>query len=115
MSGKTIKTSEAPQAIGSYSQAVEADGFVFCSGQIGLDPDSGELVHGGIVAETERVIKNLQAVLKEAKCSLKDVVKTTVFLRKMSDFQIINEIYGNYFLIKPARSTVGVSDLPKGG
>ena len=114
MKSKTIKTKDAPEAIGPYSQAIQAGNFVFCSGQIGLDPDTGKLIEGDIVKQTERVILNLKAVLEEAGCKMSDVVKTTVYLKNIADFQAMNEIYANHFLSKPARATVEVSALPKG-
>jgi len=110
---KVIKTKGAPEAIGPYSQAIIAGGLVFCSGQIGLEPKTGKLVEGGIVDQTERAILNLKAVLEAAGSSLGNVVKTTVFLKNIADFQPMNEIYANYFLGKPARATVEVSNLPK--
>jgi 2-iminobutanoate/2-iminopropanoate deaminase len=116
-----IATSGAPAAIGPYSQAVHvrlpdgAVGLVFCSGQIGLDPAAGQLVEGGIEAETARVLDNLRAVLEEAGMTMADVVKTTVFLVSMDDFPAMNRVYGSCFGDSPpARSTVGVAALPKG-
>ncbi len=110
---KQIKSKDAPDAVGPYSQAVAAGDFVFCSGQIGLDPQSGKLVEGGVVVQAERAILNLKAVLEEAGCKLPDVVKTTLYLKNMADFMAVNEIYSNHFLSKPARATVEVSALPK--
>lgn len=110
---KEVHTSLAPEAIGPYSQAVVIDGLVFTSGQIPLTKE-GELVDGGIKEQTEQVIKNLKAVLEEAGASLDRVVKTTVFLADMNDFQEMNAVYGTYFSVhKPARSTVEVGRLPK--
>lgn len=109
-----ISTEHAPRAIGPYSQAVAAGGFVFTSGQIPLDPQTGEFVAGGIAEQTEQVIKNLSAVLEEAGTSLGRVVKTTVFLADMNDFAAMNEVYGRYFEAeKPARSTVQAAALPR--
>ena len=109
-----ISTKNAPAAIGPYSQAVEAGGFVFTSGQIALDPETGALVSGGIEAQAEQVIKNLRAVLEAAGSGLHKVVKTTCFLSSMGDFAAFNEVYAKYFTGKPARSCVEVSALPKG-
>lgn len=110
-----IATDTAPQAIGPYSQAVEAGGFLFVSGQIPLDPASGEMVAGGIEAQTAQVLENLQAILIAAGASLTDVVKTTVYLKEMGDFARVNEVYARYFAKDcPARVCVAVSDLPKG-
>lgn len=110
-----IATDTAPQAIGPYSQAVEAGGFLFVSGQIPLDPASGEMVEGGIEAQTAQVLENLQAILIAAGASLTDVVKTTVYLKEMGDFARVNEVYARYFAKDcPARVCVAVSDLPKG-
>jgi len=111
---KAIHTKKAPGAIGPYSQAVVANGFVFCSGQIGLDPKTGELVEG-IENQTRRVMDNLAVVLSAAGTDLAFVVKTTIYLKNISDFPAVNGIYGEYFTIhKPSRATVGVGDLPKG-
>lgn len=110
-----IATDQAPQAIGPYAQAVEAGGFLFVSGQIPLDPATGEMVRGGIDVQTARVLDNLQAILMAAGSSLKDVVKTTVYLKEMGDFARVNEVYARYFPEDcPARVCVAVSDLPKG-
>lgn len=112
---KCIATDRAPQAIGPYSQAVEAGGFLFVSGQIPLAPATGEMVQGGIEAQTARVLDNLQAILIAAGASLTDVVKTTVYLKDMGDFARVNEVYARYFPEEcPARVCVAVSDLPKG-
>lgn len=111
----SISTREAPTAIGPYSQAVVAGGFVFLSGQIPLDPMTGNLVQGSIEAETERVLENLKAVLSASGSSLAEVVKTTVYLVDLADFVKVNAVYGNYFNSNPpARSTVQVTALPKG-
>ena len=109
-----IETPDAPQAIGPYSQAVAHDGWIFVSGQIPLDPGSGELAGGGIEAQTRRVLKNLSAVLEAAGGSLETVVKTTVYLSSMEHFAIVNRIYSEYFGgHRPARATVAVAGLPK--
>ena len=110
-----IATKDAPAAIGPYSQAVRSGDLVFCSGQIPLDPDSGQLVEGGIEAQAVRVLDNLAAVLAAADLKLGNVVKTTVFLVSMDDFPAMNEVYARYFDgDPPARSTIGVAALPKG-
>lgn len=110
---KVIKTLEAPAAIGPYSQAIKANGFLFVSGQIPLTPN-GELAGDDIKTQTKQVLKNLKAILKEADLSLKDTVKTTIFLKSMDDFSIVNEIYAQAFKEhKPARSTIEISKLPK--
>ncbi|HEX5233795.1 MAG TPA: RidA family protein [Silvibacterium sp.] len=112
-----VSTSHAPAALGPYSQAVKTEGFIYTSGQVALDPATGKLVSGGIVEQTTQVLENLKAVLVEAGASLHDVVKTTVFLKDMSDFVAMNEVYGRYLaphgIVAPARSTVEVSRLPK--
>ena len=109
-----ITTQNAPKAAGPYSTAVRQNGLVFLSGQIPLDPKTGQLVTGPIQAQTERVIENLKAVLEAAGLSLNDVVKTTVFLKNMGDFAVMNETYGKYFSANPpARSTVEVARLPR--
>lgn len=112
---KIIRTTNAPEPIGPYSQAVQIGSMVFCSGQIPLDPKSNQILTGDISAQTELVMKNIEAVLKEAGCEFKNVVKTTIFLTSMKDFPLVNEVYGRYFKeLPPARSTVEVSGLPKG-
>jgi 2-iminobutanoate/2-iminopropanoate deaminase len=112
---KTISTDKAPKAIGPYSQAIVANGFVFCAGQIPLDPVSGQLITGDIKAQTERVLANLEAVLTAAGASWSSVVKTTVFLQNFDDFAVVNEIYGRVLGdARPARSTVQVAKLPRG-
>ena len=112
---KIISTSEAPAAIGPYSQAVRCGNFLFCSGQIPLDPKSGQIVSGDIAAQTRRVLDNIAAVLRAEGLSFDSVVKTTIFLTDLGDFQTVNEIYGSYFKENPpARSTVQVAALPKG-
>ncbi|MCA1633407.1 MAG: RidA family protein [Acidobacteria bacterium] len=109
-----IKTVEAPQAIGPYSQAVVAGGFVFASGQIPLDPKTGEFVEGGIAEQTEQVLRNLSKVLEAAGTSLARVVKTTVYMADMNDFAAMNEVYGSFFEQEPpARSTVQAARLPR--
>ena len=112
---KFLATEGAPKAIGPYSQALVEGGFVFCSGQIPLDPATGELVVGGIESSTERVLDNMEAVLRSAGLGFQDVVKTTVFLIKGEDFPAMNAIYAHRFGDhRPARSTVIVAALPKG-
>ena len=111
---KVVLTKDAPQPIGPYSQAIKAGGFVFASGQIVLDPATGKLIEGDIKAQTERVLKNLTAVLAAAGSSMDRVVRTTVFLRNISDFPAMNEVYGQFFKNEPpSRSTVGVAALPR--
>jgi len=111
---EAIATKQAPAAIGPYSQAIRANGFIFCSGQTPMDPATGEVVSGGIQAQTERVLKNLAAVLEAAGSSLDRVVKTGVFLKDMNDFAAMNEVYGRFFQGEPpARSTVQAARLPK--
>ena len=115
MSKTVISTASAPEAIGPYSQAVSANGFVFCSGQVPFDPSTMELVSGSITEETKRCVQNLEAVLKEAGSDLSNVVKTTIYVTNMDDFAEVNEAYGSFFSSEPpARATVGVSALPKG-
>jgi 2-iminobutanoate/2-iminopropanoate deaminase len=110
-----IQTTGAPRAIGPYSQAIKTGNLVFCSGQIGLVPEAGKIVEGGIAAETERALMNLEAVLKEAGASLRHVVRTTVFLADMKDFEAMNEVYGKFFGDhRPARSTIQAGALPRG-
>ncbi|MCA1815141.1 MAG: RidA family protein [Acidobacteria bacterium] len=111
---RSVAADDAPRAIGPYSQAIEAGGFVFASGQIPTDPGTGEFVAGGVAEQTEQVLKNLSAVLKAAGCGLVDVVKTTVFLADMADFAAMNEVYGRHFEGDlPARSTVQAARLPR--
>lgn len=111
---KPIATTEAPAAIGPYSQAMIAGGFVFCSGQIALDPKTGQMVGANAAEQAAQVMKNLAAVLKGAGCGLNDVVKTTIFLKSMNDFGAVNEVYakalGDH---RPARATVEAARLPK--
>ena len=109
-----VKTDRAPGAIGPYSQAIKAGGFVFVSGQIAIDPQTGQFVAGGIAEQTEQVLKNLSAVLDAAGSSLSQVVKTTVFLADMKEFTAMNEVYGKFFTGEPpARATVAAAGLPK--
>ncbi|MFQ5776975.1 MAG: RidA family protein [Terriglobia bacterium] len=109
-----IATAQAPAAIGPYSQGIQAGNLIFLSGQIALSPATGQLLEGDVRAQTERVLKNLQAVLEEAGSSLAAVVKTTVFLADLGDFAAVNEVYGRFFPHDPpARSTVQVARLPK--
>lgn len=115
MSRHAISTTGAPGAIGPYSQAIASNDLVFCSGQVGLDPTSGELVEGGVEAQAERALRNLASVLDAAGCSFADVVKTTIFLADVNDFAAVNAIYARFMPDPPpARSTVGVGALPKG-
>ena len=112
---KIISTSEAPAAIGPYSQAIRSGDFLFCSGQIPLDPKNGQMVSDDITPQTRRVMDNISGLLKSEGLSLADVLKTTIFLTDLGNFQTVNEIYGSYFTNEPpARSTVQVSALPKG-
>jgi len=109
-----ISTSEAPKAIGPYSQAIKANGLIFVSGQIALDPVTNTLVTGDVALQTERVLQNLRGILSAAGSSLDRVVRSTVFLKNMNDFAAMNQVYGNYFpSAPPARSTVEVARLPK--
>jgi len=111
---KIINSKKAPAAIGPYSQALVVGEFVFCSGQIGIDPKTSNLVQG-IENQTKQILENLKNILEEAGSSLDKVIKTTIFLTNINDFQKVNEIYGQYFSFhKPARSTVCVASLPKG-
>jgi len=111
---EVIATKDAPEAIGPYSQAIKAAGLVFCSGQIALDPASGTIVGSDAAQQTERVLRNLAAVLAAAGSGLDRVVKTTVFLKNMGDFAAMNEVYGRHFnTAPPARSTVEAARLPK--
>jgi 2-iminobutanoate/2-iminopropanoate deaminase len=115
MTGKPVFTEKAPQAIGPYSQAVVANGFVFVSGQIPLDPGTGEMVIGDARIQTRRVLQNLQAILTAAGTSVDQVVKTTVYLANLNDFNVMNEEYTTFFReSRPARATVEVSRLPRG-
>ena len=112
---KIVNTSNAPKPIGPYNQAVISGNLMFMSGQIAFDPSTGELVIGEIQAETKQVIENLKSILDEADLSFKDVIKTSIFLSDMNNFQQVNEVYGSYFSDEgaPARETVEVSRLPK--
>lgn len=113
-SKRAVESPNAPKAIGPYSQAIIANGFIFTAGQVGADPKTGALVEGGIEAQTEQVLRNIEAVLKASGSSLDDVVKTTVFLADLNDFAKMNEIYAQRFKTPfPARSTVQVARLPR--
>ncbi len=115
MEKEIITTKKAPEAIGPYSQAIKVGNFVFTAGQIAIDPSTQKMVEGGIKEQTERVIKNLKAVLEKAGLTLEDVIKADVFLTDLANFSQMNEIYAIYFSqAKPARATVAVKDLPKG-
>ena len=115
MPGETISTTGAPRAIGPYSQGIKANGLLFTAGQVGFDPESGELVDGGIAEQTHRVLQNLRAILRAGGTDLTQVVKTTVFLVDMADFALMNEVYAEFFGDhRPARSTVAVASLPRG-
>jgi len=112
---RPIATKTAPAAIGPYSQAVQAAGFIFLSGQIPLDPGTGKMIEGDVTTQTERVLDNLGAVLKAAGCTFAHVVKTTIFLVDMADYQVVNETYAKRFAQNPpARATVQVAALPRG-
>lgn len=109
-----IATKDAPQAIGPYSQAIKANGFIFTSGQIAFDPATNQIIQGDVAAQTERVLKNLEAILKAAGSGLERAVRTTVFLKNMGDFAAMNEVYGRFWKsAPPARSTVEVARLPR--
>jgi len=115
MDKRIVSTNNAPAAIGPYSQAVAANGFVFCSGQLPIDPATGELASGGAAGQAEQALKNLAAVLEAAGTSLSGVLKTTCFLADMADFAAFNAVYAKYFSADfPARSTFQVAALPKG-
>jgi len=114
MQKQIVRTASAPKAIGPYEQAVKVGDFIYASGQIQLDPATGNLVENNITIQTRQVMENLKAVLSAAGSSLERVVKTTVFLKNISDFAAMNEVYGEYLGdVKPARSTVAVADLPR--
>jgi 2-iminobutanoate/2-iminopropanoate deaminase len=116
MSRTAVATGLAPAAIGPYSQAIDVGRLLFCSGQLGLDPASGDFVEGGVGAQAERAMRNLGAVLEAAGLSFADVVKTTIFLADMADFAAVNAVYARFMPEPPpARSTVQVAALPKGG
>jgi 2-iminobutanoate/2-iminopropanoate deaminase len=111
---EVIATEQAPQAIGPYSQAIRAQGLIFTSGQIAIEPATGQIIAGDVSAQTDRVLKNLAAILQASGSSLEKVLRCTVFLKDMGDFTAMNEIYGRYFKqAPPARSTVEVARLPK--
>ena len=115
MNVRIVHTENAPAAIGPYSQAVVAGNFLFTAGQIPIDPATGQIVPGDVTAQTERVLRNLAAVLENAGASWSDVVKTTVYLQDMADFPRVNEVYGRVMgEARPARSTVQVAGLPRG-
>ncbi len=109
-----ISTKDGPQAIGPYSQAIRANGFVFVSGQVAIDPATQQVMNGDVAAQTDRTLKNLSAILQAAGSGLEKAVRSTVFLKNMGDFSAMNEVYGRYFTsAPPARSTVEVARLPK--
>lgn len=109
-----ISTDDAPKAIGPYSQAIRANGFVFVSGQVAIDPSTQQVITGDVAAQTEQVLRNLSEILEAAESRLGKVVRSTVFLKNMSDFAAMNEVYGKFFSVAPpARSTVEVARLPK--
>jgi 2-iminobutanoate/2-iminopropanoate deaminase len=111
---EVISTKDGPQAIGPYSQAIKANGFVFVSGQVAIDPATQQVINGDVAVQTERAMKNLSGILKAAGSGLEKVVRSTVFLKNMSDFAAMNEVYGKFFTsAPPARSTVEVARLPK--
>ncbi len=111
---EVVSTNDAPKAIGPYSQAIKANGFVFVSGQVAIDPATGGVLEGDVRVQTERVLKNLTAILSAAGSSLDRALKTTVFLQNMSDFAAMNEVYAKFFTgQQPARSTVEVAQLPR--
>lgn len=110
-----IRTDKAPKPVGPYSQAIEAGGFVFCSGQIAIHPKTDQVLTGPIEEQAKQVLENVKAVLEEAGLSLHHVIKTTIFLTNMQDFAAVNEVYARYFTEQPpARSTIAVAGLPKG-
>ncbi len=112
---QTYHTDQAPEAIGPYSQAISADGWLFTSGQVGIDPATGEIVEGGFEAQAQQVLTNLSKVLTNAGCSFSDVVKATVYVADMADFPVLNAMYGEAMgAHRPARSTVQTAGLPKG-
>lgn len=109
-----IDTSNAPKAIGPYSQAISSNGFLFVSGQIPIDPKTNQVVEGGIIEQANQSFKNIGEILKAAGLDFSNVIKTTVFVKDLNDFATVNEIYSKYFISNPARSCVEVSKLPKG-
>lgn len=112
---RAVSTESAPEAIGPYSQGIQVGNTIYCSGQIGLDPETGTLVDGGIKAETQQTLDNLEAVLRAAGASLNDVVQVQVFLNDLDEYEAMNEVYGTYFEeVPPARATTEVSGLPAG-
>jgi 2-iminobutanoate/2-iminopropanoate deaminase len=112
---RIIETKNAPAPVGPYSQAVESQGFLFCSGQIAIDPATNQVLAGSVPEQAEMVMKNIQGVLSAAGLGFENVVKTTIFLTNMNDFAAVNEVYGRYFKTQPpARSTIAVAGLPKG-
>lgn len=113
---KVIQTTQAPAAIGPYSQAIRIDNMLFASGQLGIDPATGNFVEGAVKEQTFQVFKNIRAILEEAQFTMQDIIKTTVFLADMSDFATVNEVYASHFEGDyPARSAVAVKTLPKNG
>jgi 2-iminobutanoate/2-iminopropanoate deaminase len=115
MNRESVQTDNAPKAIGPYEQAIKANGFIYTAGQIPIDPKTGNVVEGGIAAQTRQVLENLKAVLEAGGATLDRVVKATVFLKNMADFAAMNEVYAQYLgSVKPARSTVAVAELPRG-
>ena len=115
MNRESVQTDNAPKAIGPYEQAIKANGFIYTAGQIPIDPKTGNVVEGGIAAQTRQVLENLKAVLEAGGATLDRVVKATVFLKNMADFAAMNEVYAQYLgSAKPARSTVAVAELPRG-
>ena len=115
MAKMVVQTSEAPEAVGAYSQAISANGLVFCSGQVALDPATGELLQGSVAEQTQRCLENLSAVLEAAGTALPHVLKVTAYLVDMNDFAEFNTAYSRFFSADPpARATIGVSGLPKG-
>jgi 2-iminobutanoate/2-iminopropanoate deaminase len=114
MKKKVVQTEKAPAAIGPYSQAIQVENLIFLSGQIPADPMTGKLVEGGIRQQTQQVLENIKGILESKKLGMEDVVKVTIFLREMENFNIVNEVYATYFPSSPpARSTIGVANLPR--
>jgi len=115
MARRILQTNDAPQAVGAYSQAVIDGGFLFSAGQIAIDPAVGKLIDADVTDQAKQVMKNLRAILQAADCSFGDVVKTTIYITQMADFQAVNTVYGEHFTeAPPARSTVAVRELPLG-